>query len=100
MCDIEDNRDDYGFEQYQPDGDVFTNSFKMAGGISVTTLIIIIVLFIMGIFLLMGLAAGVYSWSEYPHDEISNKLVKSTLAFIFSPFYLIYAFGKLVYFKN
>ena len=100
MCDFEDNRDDYGFERRSDFIDAPSNFFNNITQMSAGTIVLIIILFIIGLYLLMSLASVFYAWSEYPNDELSNKLVKSSVAFIFSHFYLIYTFGKLVFLKN
>tara|TARA_B110000211_G_scaffold208867_1_gene245786 strand:- start:159 stop:473 length:315 start_codon:yes stop_codon:yes gene_type:complete len=102
MCDFDDNRDNYGFERYQPDG---TNSISFGStSVSSQTLIIITVIILVlvgvGIFLLMGIGAGYYSWQEFPYDKVSNKLVKSIVAGLFSPFYLIYTLVKIGFVSN
>lgn len=102
MCDFDDNRDNYGFERYQPNDD---NSVSFGStSVSSQTLIIItvIILILVGvsIFLLMGIGAGYYSWQEFPSDSISNKLVKSIVAGLFSPFYLIYTIIKIGFVSN
>jgi len=100
MCDSNDNRDDYGFERYQHNDDG-SLSFNAPDVSSTNLIIIIIVLAVLiggVIYVLMSGVAGYYSWNEFPSDSLSNKLVKTVAAVIFSPAYILYTTAKLSFF--
>ena len=101
MCDIDNNRDDYGFERPQNDNSVGSSyGFpQISSRFLIITIVVIVVLLITVGILLMGGSAWYYSWYEFPSDTLSNKLVKSSVAFMFSPFYLIYTLAKLKFFS-
>ena len=52
------------------------------------------------IYISMGILAGYYSWNEFPEDYILNKVIKTYMAVIFAPFYLVYVFIKVTVFKK
>lgn len=100
MCDIDDNRDSYGFENLTNGDNSRSSSFEMPAKTIVIITVISVILLILGIMIIMGFSAGFYSWNEFPSDNLSNKLVKSSLAILFSPFYLLYTFAKIVFFNK
>ncbi len=99
MCDIDDGRDNYGFPRYPEDAkDIINNP---ASAKTVVLIIVFIIFVVIVIFLaLMAILAGVYSWNEFPHDNLINKSVKSMTAIMFAPFYIPYVFLKLIFFKS
>ena len=99
MCDIDDGRDNYGFPRYPEDAkDIINNP---ASTKTVVLIIICVALVVILIFLaLMGILAGIYSWNEFPYDNLINKSVKTMTAIMFAPFYIPYVFMKLVFFKS
>ena len=48
----------------------------------------------------MGILAGYYAWNEFPEDYVLNKVIKTYMAVIFSPMYLLYVFIKVTVFKK
>ena len=57
-------------------------------------------LVILIIYVSMGILAGYYAWNEFPEDYVLNKVIKTYMAVIFSPMYLLYVFIKVTVFKK
>lgn len=99
MCDV-DNRDEYGFERVQDNSGI--NSFglpQMPAKTIIIITVVAVILIIIAFIMLMSGAAGYYSWNEFPSDQFPNKLVKTCVAMMFSPFYLVYTLAKLSFFS-
>jgi len=101
MCDVgDDDLDNYGFLRSSNSDSVSAN--YGVGGSSVPILKVLLIGggILGGIFvLLLGIVAGVHSWGEFTHDNIINKSVKSLVAVMFAPFYLLYTSIKLLVFR-
>ena len=48
----------------------------------------------------MSVIAAYIAWNEFPKDIVINKSIKSYIAFIFSPIYLLYYFIKTTLFTS
>ena len=69
--------------------------------ISVKKFAIYIIIGILVFFLLLtGIIAGYHAWNEFPNDTNLIKVIKTYIAVIFAPFYLLYVFLKVQFFKQ
>ena len=84
---LEKNDDEYGLKRKKP---------KNIAKIFWTVVIVIGIL----IYASMSIIAGYIAWKEYPDDNLFNKSIKTYLAVIFSPCYLMYVFIKMTLFKT
>jgi hypothetical protein len=50
--------------------------------------------------LFAGVIAGYHAWNEFPNDSNISKIIKTYVAVIFSPIYLLYVFLKVQFFKS
>tara|TARA_B100000941_G_C28445878_1_gene522281 strand:- start:770 stop:1105 length:336 start_codon:yes stop_codon:yes gene_type:complete len=99
---IEDNEnyDDFGFNSVQMfDRTVGYNPIKPFPSTLQVVFIFMIVVIIV-IYASMGVLAGYYSWNEFPEDYILNKVIKTYMAVIFSPIYMVYVFLKVTIFNK
>lgn len=97
------NLDYYGFNN--EDTTQLDSQLKPIKSISVQKYIINVILICIGvlIFLIissMTIISAYYAWHEFPLDSIINKVIKSFMAGLFSPFYMGYLFMKLNLFKK
>ena len=92
--------DDFGFNSqsaydrtsnYTPEKP-FPSTLQVVFGFAVIVMLVI--------YVSMGVLAGYYSWNEFPDDYILNKVIKSYMAVIFAPVYLIYVFLKVSLFNK
>ena len=101
MCDVgDDDLDNYGFLRSSNSASVSENAGVGGSSMPILKVLLIVGGIIGGIFLLMlGIVAGVHSWGEFTHDNLINKSVKSLVAVMFAPFYLLYTTIKLLVFR-
>lgn len=86
---IENDKINYGFSNQE-------TQKKNKSKIFWILLISIILIF----YLSMSGMSGYIAWNEFPEDNNFNKLVKTYVAVLFSPFYLLYIFIKMTFFKK
>ena len=99
---VEDNEnyDDFGFNSDSIfDRTIPYNPTKPFPSTLQVVLIFMAVVVIV-IYASMGVLAGYYSWNEFPEDYILNKVIKTYMAVIFSPIYMVYVFLKVTIFKK
>ena len=61
---------------------------------------IILISVVVAIYFSMSVIAAYIAWNEFPKDIVINKSIKSYIAFIFSPIYLLYYFIKTTLFTS
>jgi len=100
MSSNDDDVDMYGFSK-DVEYDRKNDYPNLKPNISVRKFAIYIVVGILVFFLLFaGIIAGYHAWNEFPNDSNISKIIKTYVAVIFAPVYLLYVFLKVQFFKS
>ena len=97
MCDVDDSKDHYGFDRINISCAKGGKNNKKKSVVGIVIGVVLGVLFL--IYVGLSVFAGYYAWTEFPSESIINKLLKSIVGSLFSPFYLFYIFLKISFFK-
>jgi len=93
------DKDEYGFnKKYEYNREQDYPVKKSNFNIKTILFYISITIFIVGIIISCSLA-GYISWNSLTNDPLIIKIIKTNLAILFSPIFLIYVFMKSIVFK-
>ena len=108
----EEKVDSYGFTQWYTDSEKRElqnfNSINVDNSLfgrlkNMTKKRLIMTLLVGGSLLMwlsMSIVSGIHSWKEFPANALWIKIIRTTIAIIFSPIYLFYIFLRLIIFKQ